>query len=408
MQYFSQRLRLDLNYFLSNGFWLGIGELVNILKGFIISILFANFLSKEIFGQYQFVIQIISILTVFALPAMINSTVNAISKKYYGTYYKGFILSLKWSFLGSIGLILASVVTYYMGRSYASIIFLAISVIFPLYATAAFYRCVLFGLKKFKTYIILNSIFNIISTIAIVSLFIFSLDSVFWLVFTTIASVAFIQGYFSLVFVRKYITNKKVDKKSLELGQKLSYSLFLSRAALNIDGLILALLLGFEELAIFAIVTFIPNQLKSIINIFNPLILPKLASQKKDLNRMIFIHLKKIIIIILVVIIGYAITAPLIFKYFYSQYYDYVWLSVFFNLSFIVTSTTILEMFLIKNYKTKYLSILNIVVSAYLLIGSFFWIYFFGLYGAIINRVLARFLGAGISIYYTKKVTKNN
>ena len=73
---YSPKLGLDLPYFIKGGFWLGIGQTFNILKYFLLSTLFANILSKEVFGQYTFAITILGAASVFSLLGIPNALVH--------------------------------------------------------------------------------------------------------------------------------------------------------------------------------------------------------------------------------------------------------------------------------------------------------------------------------------------
>jgi len=70
-----------------------------------------------------------------------------------------------------------------------------------------------------------------------------------------------ICGYFNVFYVRKLIKNNKVDKSSIDFGKSISFSLTINTFASNFDSLIIAHFLGFSDLAIFKIVTTLPDQM---------------------------------------------------------------------------------------------------------------------------------------------------
>jgi len=394
---YSSKVGLDLPYFIKGGFWLSVGQFFGTLKGFILSIVFANLLSKGVFGEYSFAMTVLGIAGIFALPGMGVAVVQAVAKGYEGTYYKALKEIFKWSWLGSLLLLGFSIYEYFYGRFDMMSIFLILSSVFPFYSISGFYPNLLNGKKRFDVLAKLSSFFNVISTILIV-IVVFFTGSVFWIVIVTVLVQIFVNGYFSLFYAKKFINNNKIDEHGIEFGKSISYSQAFSNIANNFDSLIIAYFLGFSDLAIFKIITLLPNQIKILANAFTPMLLPKIASKnmsKKDLMK----HFKKFFLVVVFLILIYWMVAPFIFKWFYPKYYDYVWLSMIFQLSFISFLSILPYNYLIKETNGKlinkyynYSSLLLIAISPVL-------IYYYGLVGAIAGRMICRIL-ALITILY--------
>jgi len=400
-KYYSPKVGLDLPYFIKGGFWLSVGQFFSLLKAFILSLLFANFLPKEIFGQYTFVMSILGVIAIFSLPGMVSAIIHAVARGKEGTYFKALKLVFKWSWLGSLSLVIVALYGKLVGREYGSLIFLILASIYPFYAISIHYIDFFNGKKMFDLQVKLSSIFSIISMIFI-ALTIFLTGSVFWIVLVTVLIQIFIQGYFSLILVKKYMENKKVSKQDLDFGKKTSFSLALYTIAEKIDNLILTFFLGFENLAIYTIVILLPNQLKTLSKTFTPLLLPKLAKQNVN-KKQIMSHFWKLLLVCIGLIILYTLFAPFIFKWFYPKYSNFVLLSIIFNFSFIVFSSIIFQNYLIKLRRTKELNKIFNLSSIYLILGSFILIYFFGLIGAVINRILYRIIYFVLFLLAVKK-----
>ena len=104
--------------------------------------------------------------------------------------------------------------------------------------------------------------------------------------------------------VKKFIENTKADESSIRFGKSISPSIALVNLANNFDSLIITYFLGFSDLAIFKVVTLLPNQIKIFANALTPMLLPKIASQdlsKKDLMK----HFKKFFLIVVFLILVY-------------------------------------------------------------------------------------------------------
>lgn len=385
---YSSKVGLDLPYFIKGGFWLSIGQFFGTLKGFILSIVFTNLLSKEVFGEYSFVMTVLGIAGIFALPGMGVAVVQAVAKGYEGTYFRALKEVFKWSWLGGLLLLCVSVHEYFFGRFNLTLIFLILSSLFPFYSISGFYSALLNGKKRFDILTKLSSFFNIISTILIVAVVFFT-ESVFWISVITVLVQILINGYFSLFYVKKYVKNNEIDEHSIEFGKNISYSQAFSNIANNFDSLVIAYFLGFSSLAIFKIVTLLPNQIKMLANAFTPMLLPKIASQdlsKKDLMK----HFKKFFLVVVFLILIYWVVAPFIFKWFYIQYYDYVWLSMLYHMSFIVMLYILPFNYLIKEKKGDLINKFYNYSAILLIVLSLIGIYFYGLLGAIMARIIHR------------------
>jgi len=386
---YSPKVGLDLDYFVKGGFWLGLDQGFNLFKYFILSILFANFLSKEVYGQYSFVMSIIAIASVFTLPNLIPAVVQSISKGKDGIYFVAIKKSMLFSLFGSLFMFGASIFCIFTGRDYGSLIFLFLVFLFPFYYSSSYFTSVLIGKEKFKKMAVLNVIFSIVSLV-LIGLVVYVKQELFWIILATVVVKILIHGSYTFFYMQKEIKNEEFDEKSLEFGKKTNISQSLLTISSYFENLLIPLFLGFESLAIYTLITLIPNQIKISFNSLSPLFLPRLSkkvSSKKDLLS----HILKIILIALVGIILYSLIAPFIFKWFYFPYYEYVWLSMLFSLSLIILPYN----FLVANIQAKLdvqkinkLNVFNAVfLSVCILIGLQF-----GLVGLVISRIVYRSL----------------
>ena len=150
---YSSKVGLDLPYFIKGGFWLSVSQFFNTLKGFILSVVLANILSKEAFGEYSFVLSILGVVGVFALPGMSLAIIQSVAKGYEGTYFRGLREVFKYSWIGSVILVGMSIYMYFKGNFNLSTIFLILSVMFPFYSISGYYYSFLNGKKDLIYYL---------------------------------------------------------------------------------------------------------------------------------------------------------------------------------------------------------------------------------------------------------------
>ena len=90
-------IKTDLVYFLKGGFWINSNYIINSFFFLILSILFANFVSKDIFGIYKYIISITAIAGVFSLTGMNVAVMRAVAQGFDGIFKKSLIEQFKWS-----------------------------------------------------------------------------------------------------------------------------------------------------------------------------------------------------------------------------------------------------------------------------------------------------------------------
>ena len=386
---YSPRFGLDLNYFVKGGFWLGLGQATDILKAFLASVLLANMFTKEIYGQYNFIIVMVSLAGIFALPGMNNAIIDSVAKGYDGTFKKILKSSFFWSLLGSLGFIILSIYGLFNERFYGFIIFLIISLIFPFYEVSRKYYHFLIGRKLFDVYVWYKFIFNLTYVLALGLMFLLKFNLVFLITLIFLIQ-TIMQIIFTLIILNKYVKNNLESKKSLDFGKKLNFSFMFSQIISYIDSLLVAYFLGFIDLAIFSIITLIPNQLKNVVSSMTPMILPKFIDSPKINQKDILKSLIKLFFIFCIPVLIYFVIAPPLFQYFYPKYYEYVNLSMFFNISFLTIIYFLPMNFFLKQHHTKKIAHINVISGTILIISSIVLINFFGLIGAIIGRIIYR------------------
>ena len=383
---YSSKVGLDLPYFIKGGFWLGISRIFLFIKGFLLSVILANMFSKESFGEYYFVMTILTLTGIFALPGMGVAIVQSITRGYEGTYFKALREVFKYSWMGSLALLGLSVYEYYRGNFNLSNIFVILSFLFPFYSISGYYSHFFNGKKRFDILSKITSFFVVVSTILLI-ITLFITKSIFWIVLITVLSQIIVCGYFSIFYIKKFIDNKEEDPSSIKFGKNISKSVVLTGIASNFDSLIIAHFLNFSDLAVFRVIMTLPSQFELLVNTFSPLILPKMVSSNLN-KRDVLLHFKKFLFIILGIIILYIIIAPIVYFIFYPKYFEYTWLSILYSLTFINFLYLLPYNYLIKEKSMELINKFNTFSALLLIVLSFIGVFYYGLFGAVMARVI--------------------
>lgn len=94
----SQRLGINLAYFLPNAITIVGRYVTTTLLGFLLSIAFARLAEKEVFGQYQYVLSVVSLLSIFSLPGLNTAALRA----FVEGDERALERSVRYSFFGSL------------------------------------------------------------------------------------------------------------------------------------------------------------------------------------------------------------------------------------------------------------------------------------------------------------------
>jgi len=161
----------------------------------------------------------------------------------------------------------------------------------------------------------------------------------------------------------------------------------------HFDKIILWYFLGFEELAIYSLAMLLPDQAKAAIKPLTQMFLPKLTKQYNLTKHDIYRHMRKLFILSIVMIVIYLLVSPLLFERFYPGYLESTLrYSQIFMLSFVTFPSVFFLSFLQVKEKTKLINLRNIISPLFFIIFPVIWIYFAGLWGVIVGRMVARVL----------------
>lgn len=143
--------KTDMEYLLSGGFWITLGQGLSAISGLILSYAFANLVPPEVFGNYRFILSIAGILGAFTLPGVATALVRAVALHEKGVLRHTLFVRIYWGTIASgIALIIAG---YYLFIEYnpSLAIALVISAVFlPLYDPVQMYSSYLSGKKDFR------------------------------------------------------------------------------------------------------------------------------------------------------------------------------------------------------------------------------------------------------------------
>ncbi|OGI34873.1 MAG: hypothetical protein A2259_00605 [Candidatus Moranbacteria bacterium RIFOXYA2_FULL_43_15] len=271
----SKRVGLNLPYFAGNGFWVALRYAVLAVTGLAVSVIFTKLGTKDLLGQYQFVLSFLSVVSLLALPGLNVAALKSVSQNQDAAVIK----AVKLSFLASLAGV--PIITGY--GIYEIIVksqfilgwaFVLSGIMFPFFYAPNTWYVYFEGKSLFKAVSFRTIAINLVSSMAIIL-------GLFWrinlpgLVVIYLLSNAVLHGVFYLEVVKK-IENKNSNDIDVRYGIYVSVQKFVYGLYNNIPPLAISFVFGFELLAVYYITYFAVGTASGLLSSLSSIYMPLL------------------------------------------------------------------------------------------------------------------------------------
>ena len=391
----------DMRYFIKNGGWLLMGQILLAVLGFVLTIAFANLLSQQEYGVYKFIIATGGLLAALRLNGLRLAVTQAVARGAYGTARDALFLAARWNTL----VIVAScaVAGYYLFQDnyILAIGILAIGSYNAIVGALRVYRGYLSGTEQFHIVTIHELVTTALATGSIFLALLYT-DNVLVLVAAGIILPFLAIAWFTWNTLRKIDRAAPSSQKSLTFGKHMSAQNFLLHIGGHIDKVILFQWLGSVELAIYAFSLLLPDHVGGLFKSVMGIVVPKFAKKEQiDLRRSVKRKLLQLTIFMILPVIGYIMVAPYLFAWLFPVYVDSVWYSqlLIVGLLGLPASYLFIAYFdTLHRTRTLYKAKISASIIKILLILVGTWT--LGLFGAVLAHVMARVATVAILGYY--------
>lgn len=302
---------------LKNSFWVTTRYAYLSFTGFIVSLGFAHFVSKETFGQYQLVLATLGLLSFLSLPGLNIAAIKAMTKKQPQAVLEAIGYSFKWSLLAVPLLIGYGYYQLAHQQSVFGLSLIAAGVLFPLYYAPNTWYAFYEGQYQFRAVALRTIISATVVALALLTGLYFKL-SVLWLVTIFLAVSSLFSFYFYLE-IRRRLSGQPKRQKSLDLGFGLRVSLQKSVYTISesLPPLAVGFLLGHASVAVFQIANLFLGAVSALIAALAAITLPALFTTPNATA-----NAAQALITGLLASLGYYLLVRLLFSYFYGPEYQ--------------------------------------------------------------------------------------
>ncbi len=390
----------DMVYLARGGFWLGAAQVAAALIAFGLAVAFGHLASQDTYGNYKYILTIAGLLGALTLSGLPTAVTQAAARGLEGSLRQGARLMLRWSMLAVIvGLGTAAYYFFVDHNTFLLAALICMSLCTPLLNAYSLFDAFLIGRKDFRRDAVYGTFDLLLPTLAVIGALFLThraivLIMVYFLANTTSAAVF----YFLTL---SHVANSTEEPGLLSYSGHLSVMNLIATIADRIDSILVFVMLGPVQLAVYTFAVAMPEQVKALIKNVVPLTMPRFSERSLvEIRLNIWPRVLLFAGIISLVMGTYALLTYWIFKFFFPVYLAAVPYSRWYALSivlaaFITPFTSVFQ----AHRKTRQLYIASNVSAVVLIISLPILIPLYGIAGAIASQILFRLTNAGLMMY---------
>lgn len=381
-------------YALTSVSFLSLGNVFTAGVGLLITVVLANHLSVNDFGNYKYVYSVVGILGIFNLTGgyrnvVLQSASRGMDGAALHVHKKKFLFGAPMI----VSSFILSIYYFYHDNYFLSFSILIISICTLFYTDGLISSAYLNGKKEYKKLFFATAVVSLTNFISIF-VAVFLEKSLLVIISINTMSIA-LMSVASFYYVKNnFFTNSSIDKKILHYGKHLNVLGILSTIMQYIDSVLIFSLLGSQSLALFAIATPFVDRIIGFFKILYFYFLPRYTEhgsvKSKDglYKRSFYLFLFGLLIYGV-----YLVIAPFIIPVIFPKYSESVGLSLLFALNIPFHAASILPAAyldsLIEVRKKYMIQAVNFTVR---IVTILVFIKMYGIVGVIWSEILTRII----------------
>lgn len=395
--------KTDMVYLFRGSFWSIVGQGTAALLTLGLAVVMARFVAKDVYGDYKYILAVLSILGTFSLTGIGSAVLQSISRGYLGSLKDGFWANLKWSFPVFIGAF--SFGAYYLlhGNTDLGLGILLGGCISPFLASFNLYLPLLSGKKDFATLAWYSDfVTNFIPAGALIYVAYFAprplpLLATYFLSNLVAAAFAYWKS------AKKYDAFAgEHDPEMVTYSKHLSLIGVLNGIASNIDQILIFHFIGPIQLAIYNFATALPDQAKGPLKTLDQMVQVQFARRsEEEIHRDIGNKYFWLFLATVAGILFYIWIAPFLYHVLFPKYPEAVFYSRLYAISYFFTFLAPATSYLVAKKKVSAQYVSSIASSIFRIIVLLIGVLWGGFIGLMIALVISRSMGVLISyIFY--------
>jgi O-antigen/teichoic acid export membrane protein len=396
--------QFDAHYFAKNTFWLLVGQAMASVASFLVAVVLANFVPKNVVGDFRLITSFYAVLVFFALSGLSSALIRAIVEGKDGALHVALQAKRKYGILALVAGIMLSLYFWVLKGNYVfGVSILVMSMCLLIIEAYSLYLPYLQGKYEFKYSSIQTGIIKVASGIAVIAVS-FTVPETIYLVsaFYLIQVVVVYIQFYSLT--KKFPpTNTTSDSDMVPYARHMTLAGVFYMLLGQADKLIVYKFFGPISLASYWIASAVPQEVGRVVVTALQVAYPRFVKgEHKDMKEVLAKKLLMLTGVLFVVSLLYALVAYPFFHIFFPQYVSEVSKSILLMFGFVI----IPHMFIWQYYTAKrnvavvYINnTLDPVLQVVLYVAL---IPFYGVWG-IVYATLAKTLIMNVLAFYILK-----
>lgn len=268
-------LSIDRRFLAQSTWWINIDQGVRALTDLGIAVLLTRLVSQEIYGQYQLLVSLFMVMAVSCLSGFNGSLLRAMANSYDGTWREVTRLSWRWSVVGVV--VMWAFGGYWLARGAAGVGWTMVlaGIVMPFFHIRRRWQVVLHAKEKFKQRAVYNSLSSAALITAMAAAAAVWPDQIVNLFLVNIlVQTIWHTWWYERTLVE--VKNDRVEEGWRSSGYKLLAAEVFGVAYAHLDKLLLAVWLGAEQLAIYAVAIMLGEGVKLFLANFIAIYIPRL------------------------------------------------------------------------------------------------------------------------------------
>jgi O-antigen/teichoic acid export membrane protein len=312
--------KTDMVYLAQTGWWTNLNILIITILGLLLSIAFANLLSPEMYGVYQYLLSIAALVTAISLSGMSTAVSQAAARGYEGVIRTAVRAQFQWAVIPVLASLAGAVYYFAHGTLDLGFGLVAIALLTPIVNSFSIYSAFLTGKQKFESNFYFSTGISITYYIVMFIMALFVKDAALFVI-ANLGVNAIGMGFAYWKTMRLYKPNHKVDPEAIPFGRHLSVLSAFGTILTQLDSILVFHFLGAAQLAVYSFTTLIPERAAGLFNFIGLASFPKFATQPLDhIRKGILSKVVRIATLTIVATVVYALLAPLLFHLLFPRY----------------------------------------------------------------------------------------
>lgn len=375
----------DAHYFAKNTFWLLVGQFMASVAAFFLTVFFANYVPKNVVGDYRLILSIYSILTFFALSGLSAALIRSIVHGQDGSLNLALRAKKKYGALAFfVGFGIAMYFWILRDNAVFGISILVMSLCLPIIESYSVFLPYLQGKHEFRFSSISSGLIKIITTIAVIITAYISPEVAYLIV------IFYFTQAIVVYFLYKILLNKFPPQNNIEDEEMVPYSRHTTFAGVfymllgQADKFIVYHFFGPISLASYWIASTIPQEVSRLLVTVMQVMYPKFVKGEHGAMKYILAKKMKIVTLFLLGISTlYMFLAYPFFYVFFPQYIEEASKSIVLMFAFAVVPHMFIWQYFTAKKNVTVVYINNIVDPVLQVVLYILFIPFFGIWGVV-------------------------